>query len=238
MSIVYREDIAGFLAGYAAVALGYTNLGVCGAMEIPSVVRYAYGFVQGADAAATKLKKTGTIQYAYANQFFGDQDITVAMKKIYDNGVDVIFSCAGGVYNSVAEAAIERKGKKIIGVDVNQKPVIDGAHGDGLTLTSAIKGLYASTQYALKTIVEDDAWGTVAGTFSNLGIISASNMNANFVGIPTDSGTEWSSSFTYDDYKALVKDIYRGKIVVSVDITKAPEDNAKVLTVKDLGNIK
>ena len=235
--ISYRDDIAGFLAGYAAIALGYSNLCVCGGMPIPSVVNYTYGFVQGADAAAAKLGKTGTIQYIYANQHFPDKDITAAMDTVYANGAEVVFACGGGIYFSVAEAAA-KVGKKVVGVDVDQKAEIDGIYGEGITLTSAMKGLYASTQYALKTIVEDDAWGTIAGTFSTLGIISGTDMDSNFVGIPTESGTEWSSSFTLEDYKALVNDIYTGKIVVSVDTTKKPEDNAKVLTVNYLGKIK
>lgn len=235
--MVYQEEIAGYLAGYATVSLGYTNLGFCGGMAVPAVIRYGYGFVQGADAAAAKLGKTGTIQYTYANQFFGDADITAAMDTMYANGAEVVFACGGGVYNSVAEAAA-KVGKKVVGVDVDQKATIDGAYGAGLTLTSAMKGLYASTQAALKTIVEDGAWNTVAGTFATLGLVSGTDVDSNFVGIPTGSGTEWSDSFTLADYTALVNDVFTGKLTISNDTTVKAADNAKVLTVKDLGNIK
>ncbi len=235
--IVYQEEIAGYLAGYATVALGYTNLGFCGGMAVPAVIRYGYGFVQGADAAAAKLGKKGTIQYTYANQFFGDADITAAMDTMYANGADVVFACGGGVYNSVAEAAA-KVGKKVVGVDVDQKGTIDGAYGEGITLTSAMKGLYASTQAALKTIVEDNAWDTVKGKFATLGLVSGTDMDSNFVGIPTGDGTEWSSTFTKADYTSIVNDIYKGKVVVSNDVTVSPQANASVLVVKDLGNIK
>ena len=235
--MVYQEEIAGYLAGYATVALGYTNLGFCGGMAVPAVVRYGYGFIQGADAAAAKLGVTGTIQYTYANQFFGDADVTAAMDTMYANGAEVVFACGGGVYNSVAEAAA-KVGKKVVGVDVDQKATIDGAYGEGITLTSAMKGLYASTQAALKTIVEDGAWDTVAGTFATLGLVSGTDMDSNFVGIPTGNGTEWSDSFTLADYTAIVNDLYTGALTISNDTTVAPADNAKVLTVKDLGNIK
>ncbi len=234
--IVYQEEIAGYLAGYATVALGYTNLGFCGGMAVPAVVRYGYGFVQGADAAAAKLGKKGTIQYTYANQFFGDADITAAMDAMYKNGAQVVFACGGGVFTSVAEAA-EKVNAKVVGVDVDQKPIIDGLYGKSLTVTSAMKGLYSSTQSTLKLIIEDKAWNTVAGTIGNLGLISGTDVEANFVGIPL-SGTEWSDSFTKADYTALVNDIYTGKIVVSNDTTISAADNAKTLTVKDLGNIK
>ncbi len=234
--IVYQEEIAGYLAGYATVALGYTNLGFCGGMAVPAVVRYGYGFVQGADAAAAKLGKKGTIQYTYANQFFGDADITAAMDAMYKNGAQVVFACGGGVFTSVAEAA-EKVNGKVVGVDVDQKPTIDGLYGKSLTVTSAMKGLYSSTQSTLKLIIEDKAWNTVAGTIGNLGLISGTDVEANFVGIPL-SGTEWSDSFTQADYTALVNDIFTGKVVVSNDTTISAADNAKTLTVKDLGNIK
>lgn len=234
--IVYQEEIAGYLAGYATVALGYTELGFCGGMAVPAVVRYGYGFVQGAEAAAAKLGKTGTIQYSYANQFFGDADITAAMDAMYKNGAQVVFACGGGVFTSVSEAAVKANGK-VVGVDVDQKPIIDGLYGSNLTVTSAMKGLYASTQATLKLIVEENAWDTVAGQIGNLGLVSGSDVESNFVGIPME-GTEWSDSFTKDDYKALVNDIYTGKVVISNDTTVAVGSFSGALAVKDLGNIK
>ena len=50
-SAVYQEEISGYFAGYAAVKLGYTKLGYCGGMAVPAVLRFGYGFLQGADAA-------------------------------------------------------------------------------------------------------------------------------------------------------------------------------------------
>ncbi|MBQ7144032.1 MAG: BMP family ABC transporter substrate-binding protein, partial [Oscillospiraceae bacterium] len=77
-SAVYQEELCGYMAGYAAVKLGYTHLGFLGGMAVPAVVRYGFGFVQGADAAAVELGKAGdvTIEYVYGNQFYGDADIT------------------------------------------------------------------------------------------------------------------------------------------------------------------
>ena len=50
--ILFQEEQAGYLAGYAAVKDGYTELGFLGGQDVPAVIRYGYGFVQGADAAA------------------------------------------------------------------------------------------------------------------------------------------------------------------------------------------
>ena len=58
---VYQEELCGYMAGYAAVKLGYKHLGFLGGMAVPAVVRYGFGFVQGADAAAAELGITGDV---------------------------------------------------------------------------------------------------------------------------------------------------------------------------------
>ena len=50
--ILFSEEQAGYLAGYAAVEDGYTQLGFLGADMLPGIVRYGTGFLQGAQAAA------------------------------------------------------------------------------------------------------------------------------------------------------------------------------------------
>ena len=204
-------------------------------MAVPAVIRYGYGFVQGADAAAKELGVDADIQFAYANQFFGDADITAAMDAMYANGAQVVFACGGGVYTSVCEAAA-KVGGKAVGVDVDQKPIFDAAYGYSITVTSAMKGLYASTTATLQTIL-DGKWDTIVGQIANLGLASATDMDANYVGIPTGAGTEWSDAFTLADYAKVVADIYNGKIVVDNDSSSA-EPKASTLKINYIGNIK
>ena len=235
-TVVYQEELCGYMAGYAAVKLGYTHLGFLGGMAVPAVVRYGYGFVQGADAAAADAGVDVTVEYAYGNQFFGDADITAYMDNWYQTlGVQAVFACGGGIYVSAAEAAA-KVGGKVIGVDTDQAGIID-AYGEGMTITSAMKGLAASTKDALKQIIEDDNWNSLAGQIVNLGLVSGDDPEANFVQIPMES-TQWSDGFTQDDYKALVKDMFDGKITVSNDITAEPASLATTATVNAYGNIK
>ena len=120
-SAVYQEELAGYMAGYAAVKMGFTKLGFLGGMAVPAVQRYGGGFVQGADAAAAELGKDDVeIKYVYGGQFFGDADITAAMDTWYGKGTEVVFACGGGIYTSAAEAAA-KVGGKVIGVDVAQQ---------------------------------------------------------------------------------------------------------------------
>ena len=102
-------------------------------------MRFGYGYVQGVDAAAKELGITVDMKYAYGNQFFGDADITAVMDTWYSNGTEIVFACGGGIYTSAAEAA-KKVGGKVIGVDTDQAPVIDGAYGEGMTITRSHTG--------------------------------------------------------------------------------------------------
>ena len=248
---VYQEELCGYMAGYAAVKLGYKNLGFLGGMAVPAVQRYGYGFVQGVDAAAAELKLTDVkVNYAYGNQFFGDADITAAMDTWYAGGTEIVFACGGGIYTSAVDAAKKVEGAKAIGVDVDQAAVIANyAAGEGadaatvegykaLTVTSAMKGLYPATFDTLTDVIVNGNWEKYSGKIDTLGLVSADDPAANYVQIPMES-TQWADGkFTQDDYKALVKAMFDGTLTVSNDITKAAKDFATVITVDDQGNIK
>ncbi len=230
---VYQEELCGYMAGYAAVKLGYTKLGFLGGMAVPAVVRYGYGFVQGADAAATELGADVTLNYVYGNQFSGDADITAYMDTWYANGTEVVFACGGGIYISAAEAAA-KVGGKVIGVDVDQAPTID-AYGEGMTVTSAMKGLAPTVKAILGELILNDNWAQYAGQINTLGLVSGTDVEDNYVQIPYES-TQWSDTFTKDDYAALVAAMFDGTITVSNDTETEP--TVQTITVDYQGNIK
>ena len=60
---VYKEELCGYMAGYAAVKLGYTHLGFLGGMAVPAVIRYGSGFVQGCNAAGKAMNDEVTVEY-------------------------------------------------------------------------------------------------------------------------------------------------------------------------------
>lgn len=232
---IYQEELSGYMAGYAAVKMGYKELGFLGGMAVPAVIRFGYGFVQGADAAAAELGLTDvTVKYAYGNQFYGDADITAAMDTWYQDGTEVVFACGGGIYSSAAEAAA-KVGGKVIGVDSDQSAVIDGAYGDGITVTSAMKGLAPTTTDTLTDIILNGGWSNYAGKITSLGLVSGTDVEANYVQLPVDT-TQWSDTFTVEDYTALVGQMYDGTITVSNDTTADPEVTA--ITFENLGNLK
>ena len=231
---IYQEELSGYMAGYAAVKLGYTKLGFLGGMAVPAVIRFGYGFVQGADAAAAELGITVDMKYAYGNQFYGDADITAVMDTWYAAGTEVVFACGGGIYTSSAEAA-KKVGGKIIGVDVDQAAIIDGSYGEGMTITSAMKGLAPTTIDTLTDVIVNGNWANYAGKIETLGLVSA-DPEANYVQIPTATTQFVDGKFTAEDYAAMVKAMFEGAIVVSADIAAEPAVTNS--NVEWLGNLK
>ena len=231
---VYQEELCGYMAGYAAVKLGYKHLGVLGGMAVPAVQRFGYGFVQGADAAAVEMGIADQVvmEYAYGNQFYGDADITAYMDNWYQTlGVQVVFASGGGIYTSAAEAAA-KVGGKLIGVDVDQSANID-TYGEGMCVTSAMKGLAETVKHMLSEVLAGN-FANYGGKIETLGLVSGDDPTANYVQLPMET-TQWGDGFTQDDYKALVKAMYDGEVTVSNDISAMP---ATTITVNFAGNIK
>ena len=232
-SAVYQEELAGYMAGYAAVKLGYKKLGFLGGMAVPAVIRYGFGYVQGADAAAQELGLSDVeIKYVYGGQFYGDADITAVMDTWYGAGTEVVFACGGGIFTSAAEAAKKVNGK-VIGVDVDQAPIIDKDYGEGMTVTSAMKGLAPTVNTLLQAIV-DGKWDSYKGQIQNLGLVSGDDPAQNYVQLPET--TQFADGFTADDYKALVGKMFSGEIKVDNQTEAMPE--VKAVKVDDQGQIK
>ena len=219
--ITFKEEQAGYLAGYAIAKDGKTKLGFLGGMAVPAVIRYGYGFVQGADAAAAELGQNIEINYFYSGQFYGDANITSRMEGWYSNGTQVVFACGGGIYTSAVEAALKNNGY-VIGVDVDQNyiganGVADGTYAYNPFITSAMKGLSEAVNTALADI-EAGSWGDIAGSNGNFGL-----EDGDYIGLPTDADSWNFESFTTDEYEEVKGKIKSGEITVdnsSDDATK------------------
>ena len=217
--LTFSEEQAGYLAGYAAVKDGYTKLGFLGGMAVPAVIRYGFGFVQGADAAAAELGTPIEINYTYGGQFFGDANITAKMEGWYSAGTEVVFACGGGIYTSAVEAAKLHDGK-VIGVDVDQYYI------DECIITSAMKQLQNVTETVLEALNTGD-WATYGGKVSNFSLAEGE-----YVGLPT-ADTSWRlNTFTVDEYNALKAQLADGSVVVDNN----SDDNVKP-TVSDLTTV-
>lgn len=235
-TVTYNEEIAGFMAGYAAIKLGYRNLGFLGGAAASSVKRYGYGFVQGIEYAAEELGLDDvSLVYGYGNQYYGDADITAAMETWYSHGTEIVFSCGGGIYTSVCEAACKYKGK-VIGVDVDQKELIDGTYGEGMCVTSAIKRIDFTVEVVLDQISDGSFTKEVGGTDQVLGLLST-DLKKNFVGLAYEN-TQFNDDFTLDDYSELNSKLLNKEIEVERNVDREVSEYVKRVQLKYLGNIK
>ncbi len=208
-AIAFQEEQCGYLAGYAVVMEGYKALGFAGGGggDNPACCRYGYGFVQGANDAAKALNETVTMNYTwqYGATFSASPELQAMMNGWYEQGTEIVFACGGSIFQSITAAAAENEGK-VVGVDVDQS--FDSA----TVVTSAMKGLASSVQWALDKVYAEK-FADIAGKLTSLGTKDDS------VGLPTAT---WSlTKFTVDDYNKLFQDIVDGKVAIDSTVVKA-----------------
>ena len=200
--ITYKEEQAGYLAGYAAVTDGYKELGFLGGMAVPAVIRYGYGFVQGAEAAAQELGVTDVnIKYWYSGGFAATDEVKNKMDGWYSEGTEVVFACGGPVCQS-CDAAAQANGGKMIGVDVDQSGQFD------TVITSAMKALANSVNVALTDAMNND-WKFSEAYSAKQTVLGAAE---DCVGLPME--TSKFTNFTQEQYDALYTAIVDGTLVV------------------------
>jgi len=211
--ITYQEEQSGFLAGYAAVMDGYTKLAFLGGIDVPAVVRFGFGFVQGADAAAAELGNTAdvSVKYWYSGAFWPTDEIKTKTAGWYTEGTEIIFSAGGGILYSAIASADEADGK-LIGVDVDQSAV------SPRIITSAKKELENSVKLALSDLLANGGvWSAAyAGVENKLGAAQ------DCVGLPTDPAAFKFSTFTLDQYNALYEKVKSGEYAIASAIDVQP----------------
>jgi len=200
VAIHYAEEEAGFLAGYAAVMEGFTDLGFMGGLPVPAVIRFGHGFIQGADHAAESLGLAAgdiTINFTYLGGFAPTPERQAEAVFMFAGGTEVIFAAAGGAGGSVMAAA-EQEGGIVIGVDVDQ------SEHSSTVITSAVKGLEISVYDMLNDFN--------AGNFNGGRELM---FNAAIDGVSLPMGTARFENFTQDQYDAIFALLANGDIVVN-----------------------
>ena len=205
--ILFQEEQSGFLAGYAAVADGFTNLGFTGGMEVPAVQRFGIGYIAGAFYAAEVLEKTITFdasRYVYFGDFDNKNEHTVEATSWYNAGVEIIFAAAGGAGNAVMKAAedvnlVTADSATVIGVDVDQSNQSD------TVISSAMKQLAVAVQQELTALILDDDFS--AGDVLIKGALEDA------VGLPLGDSFKFTT-FTEAQYTTLLNLVKAGTIVV------------------------
>ena len=219
-AIAFKEEQAGYLAGYAAVKDGFTKLGFSGGGggTNPACCRFGYGYVQGANDAAKELGTTVEMNYSwqYGATFSGSTELQTMISGWYANGTEIVFACGGSMFQSIAAAA-SANDKYVIGVDVDQSGESD------YVVTSAMKGLSDAVQWAVGHVYD--------GTFSEIGGVATSlGVENNSVALPTTAESWRFETFTVEEYEALYQQMLDGSLVVDADYEKLESTDWSNLT--------
>ena len=209
-AISYKEQESGFMAGYAVVKDGYTKLGGTfgGAGSNPACNRFAYGFVQGANAAAATMSKDVEVKisFQYGASFGASNELKTQISGWYGAGTEVVFACGGSMVNSVISAAEATTNGKVVGVDVDQSNL------SKRVITSAVKGLAASVKQVLGQFYANEWDSKLADKTQNLGA------KENATGLPTAEKSWRFSTFTKEEYTTLFNSIAAGTTPILSDL--------------------
>ncbi len=212
--ISFKEEQAGYFAGYAVVKEGFTKLGFSGGGggTNPACCRFGYGFVQGANAAAAELGVQVDMNYSweYGASFQASPDLQTMITGWYDQGTEVVFACGGSMFASISAAASATDGY-VVGVDVDQSSQAEA----GVVVTSAMKGLSDAVQWAVAKVY-DGTFSEIGGTGTSLGV------DDNAVGLPTAT---WSmANYTVADYESLFAQVAGGSVKIDDNYENLEQD--------------
>ena len=215
----FNEEQCGYLAGYAVVKEGFTQLGFSGGGGGTNAAccRYGYGYLQGASAAAEEMGVDVTVNYSwqYGGAFQASPELQSMIAGWYTNGTEIVFACGGSMFSSITAAASANDGW-VIGVDVDQSSQSD------TVVTSAMKGIDQAAILCLGHHY-DGTWEEVGGKTTTLGAAQDA------VGLPTDT---WSlENFSVEEYETLFASIKDGSLVIDAEypVDGSGMDNAASL---------
>ena len=196
--VLFSEEQAGYLAGYAAVMEGYTALGFVGADSMPETVRYCTGMIQGAEAAAEQEGEQVRFEVWYVGSPDAGDAVTARMGSWYTDGVQAIAVCGGQLLDSCLTAAQDNGGRVInLGWDAT-------AQNDAVLTSGVLNGSVITQQqlYAYFT----GGWGENAGKTQTATASEAA------VSLPM---SVWKfQNFSREAYRQLYGDLAEGVVRV------------------------
>lgn len=213
-AIQYKEQEAGYFAGYSAAMDGFKKLGGVfgGGGSNPACDRYAYGYVQGIEDGAKDKGVTDKLEvkvsFKYGDAFSASTELQQQVNGWYNAGTEVVFSCGGSMVNSVVAAVGSNTDRYIIGVDVDQKAL------SKQVVTSAMKGLGVSVKEVLTGYYAGKWDADYAGKAVNLGAAEDAT------GLPTADASWRFKNFKKEQYNTLFAKVKAGTVVPKSDIDK------------------
>lgn len=220
--VLFREEQAGYLAGYAAVAEGYTALGFVGRDELPGIVRYCTGFLQGANAAAERQGQNVTLRVWYTGDIGDPAVATQRMIDWFNGGTGLILADGDALMQSALEA-VNQTGAKAFATGWDQNALGERVLG------SAIQCYNTAVQRQLyKFFSGNSTWSQQdAGQTERLGYTDGSVALA---------GSAWRfNNFTQNDYERLYEQLRNSELEVEAyaDMNTLPDTPLVNVTVEN-----
>lgn len=149
-TITFNEEQSGYLVGLIAAKMTKTNkLAFLGGMDVPTCSRFADGFEKAIKEINPEIKVTRQ----FTNSFTDAAKGKAMANQIYQSGVDIIFSAAGGGNVGIFESARELN-KYVIGVDSPSSYL-----APEIVVTSALKEVGQGVYNAVENMLNGDFRG-------------------------------------------------------------------------------
>lgn len=220
--VLFQEEQIGYLAGYASVTEGYTTLGYVGTAEMPDVVRYCTGFLQGAEDAAEQQGEEVSVRIWYTGNLENGDLVTQRMTEWYNNGTGLVLANGTDLIRRTIDAA-NQTGGRVFATDWDWNDVGERVLG------SAIKCYNAAVQKQLYTFFSgNNTWSQqAAGQTEKVGFTDGSVALA---------GKTWRfSNFSQREYERLYEELRNSdlKVEAYADMDTLPDTPSVTLEVQN-----
>ena len=217
--VLFDEEQAGFLAGYAAVMEGFESIGVVGTEAMPQIVRYATGFIQGADAAAVQQGVHVICRTWYSGQEEAGEQLAEYVSHWYQGGVQTVFAVGGDMARGCVDAVELAGTGTVMGADWDRSDLGD------TVLASTVKGYSRAAQQALF------AYYGAGGIWDEAGAGKTARLGVQDDAVAL-SETGWRlTRFTAEEYGRLYQNLRNGEQTVeaySDTLTQPPTVNVEI----------
>ncbi len=158
-SITFASNEGSFLVGLCASLkandLNLTKVGFLGGLDIPLIQEFEAGFIKGVKTINPKIE----VIVKYANSFAEPKKGQEIAKKMYDDGVKIIFHASGSTGTGLIKEAKKRarEGEEVWVVGVDKDQFEDGLYksGKSVVLTSMVKKLDVATYDTIVSVKEN-----------------------------------------------------------------------------------
>lgn len=200
---------AGFLAGYGAVLEGLDNLAYLTEGKGTEAVSYGYGFLQGANEAASRFGRYAIVHYKYGSADADKTEIRKTAKAWFEGGTDAVFTYGGDVFDAVKEEA-EKADKKVIASNASKE---------------YSKTVITSARKCYEEVVAKQLEAAYDGTFQGGKSLYMTVKND---GVGLDMENSKFERFTKEQYKEIYKELEKGDVeILSAKKAKSVDDLVK-----------